>query len=146
AGAVQANRTLSTLSAMFAWGMRAGLAKENPAALVPKNAESPRDRVLSDHEVRTIWKATSGLSDFNRIVRLLLLTGCRRQEVGGMRWSEVEGNLVTVSPNRTKTAVPHEIPLSEAALQFLPHRIDGRDCVFGQPDLGFSGWSREKRR
>ena len=60
AGPVQANRTLASLSAMFAWAMRAGLAKENPAALVPRNPETEKDRKLSDDELRVIWQATAG--------------------------------------------------------------------------------------
>jgi hypothetical protein len=51
---------------MFAWGMRAGLVRNNPAALVPKNNEASRTRVLSDKEMRLIWWATELLTDYDR--------------------------------------------------------------------------------
>jgi integrase len=146
AGAVQANRTLATLNAMFAWAMRAGLAKLNPAALVPKNREAAKDRVLSNSELQIIWRATDGLGDYDRIVRLLMLTGCRRDEIGGLRWSEITGNIVTVPEARTKTAILHEVPLSMLALEQLPAKRPGRDPVFGEGQGGFSGWSRSKAR
>jgi integrase len=146
AGPVQANRTLATLSAMFAWGMRAGLAKDNPASLVPKNPETPKDRVLSDDELRLIWRATATGGDYDRIVRLLMLTGCRREEIGGLRWSEVNGSLVTIPANRTKSGIVHGVPLSHLAHEQLPERREGRDPVFGSGQGGFSGWSRSKAR
>jgi integrase len=147
AGPVQANRTLASLSAMFAWAMRAGLAKENPAALVPKNPETEKDRVLTNDELRAIWEATEGGVDFDRIVRLLLLTGCRKSEIGGARWSEIIGSLVTIPEVRTKTAIVHEVPLSELAATQLPAPRKGRDHLFGESEeAGFSGWSRSKER
>jgi integrase len=131
---------------MFAWAMRAGLVKDNPAALVPKNNESTRARVLSDEELRTIWCATASESDYDRIVRLLMLTGCRRDEIGSCRWSELAGNLLIVPEERTKTGIVHEVPLSELALAQLPELRPGRDPVFGEGPDGFSGWSRSKGR
>lgn len=146
AGPVQANRTLSTLSAMFAWGMRAGLAKDNPASLVPKNPEAPKDRTLSGDEIRLIWQATATGGDYDRIVRLLLLTGCRREEIGGLRWTEIEGHLIAVPEDRTKTGIVHEVPLSALARNQLPERREGRAMVFGEGGGGFKGWSRSKAR
>ncbi len=145
-GAVQANRTLATLSAMFSWAMRAGLAKQNPAMLVPRNRETAKDRVLSDDELGAIWKATRFGSDYDRIVRLLMLTGCRRDEIGALRWSEISGTLLTVPEVRTKTAIAHEVPLSALAMAQLPMPREGRGPLFGQGSEGFSGWSRSKAR
>ena len=45
--------------------------------------------MLSDEELAAIWGACRN-DDFGRIVRLLILTGQRREEVGGMNWSEFE--------------------------------------------------------
>jgi integrase len=145
-GAVQANRVLASLSAMFAWAMKAGLAENNPAALVPRNAEQARERVLTDSELRTLWAATAGEGDYDRIVRLLLLTGCRREEIAGLRWSEIEGDKLVLPASRTKTKVLHEVPLTALALAQLPTPVAGRDLVFGKGGGGFSGWSRAKAR
>jgi integrase len=131
---------------MFAWAMRAGLAKENPAALVPRNSEVAKDRVLSSEELQLIWAATGTGTDHDRIVRLLMLTGCRRNEMGGLRWSEVDGSLITVPASRTKTSILHEVPLSALAFAQMPARSEGREAVFGEGHAGFSGWSRSKAR
>jgi len=145
AGAIQANRVLAALSSMFAWAMRAGLAESNPAALVPRNAETVRERVLSNDEVAAILRATGTGSDYARIVRLLLLTGCRREEIGGLQWQEVDGDVITLGKGRTKTGVVHEVPLTELARAQLPERVDDREFVFGKGE-GFSGWSKAKAR
>src|SRR3712207_8127876 len=47
-------------------------------------------RSLSENELRLIWMATSTGSDYDRIVRLLMLTGCRREEIGGLLWRSEE--------------------------------------------------------
>jgi integrase len=53
-------------------------------------------------------------------VRLILLTGCRRQEVGSMRWDEIDCGLWTIPAARMKGGRPHEVPLSVLALAQLP--------------------------
>ena len=78
------------ISALFKWLMEEGLAQANPVVGTRKPADpKPRDRVLTDAELVAIWNAC-GDDDFGRIVRLLILTGARRGEIGGMRWSEFD--------------------------------------------------------
>ncbi len=91
-GPVAANRVRSTLSAMWVWGLRSGtLDGDNPVANVPKpGTEAPRERTLEDAELALIWQATDGDHDHDRIVRLLMLTGARREEIAGMAWDEIE--------------------------------------------------------
>jgi integrase len=50
---------------------------------------SKRDRVLENHELGAIWNAAGDDGDFGRIVQLLILTGCRRNEIAGLRWDEI---------------------------------------------------------
>src|SRR5690606_26001396 len=90
-GPIASNRLRSSLSSLWVWGLRSGrIDGESPVAYTQKlGQESERDRVLTDDELRLIWKCTSGGSDYGLIVRLLLLTGVRRSEVGGMCCSEV---------------------------------------------------------
>jgi hypothetical protein len=70
-GSVAANRTRASLSAMFAWGMREGLAPSNPVINTNKREERPRDRVLSGAELRIIWDALQD-DDYGVIVKLLM--------------------------------------------------------------------------
>ena len=146
AGQVQANRVLATLSAMWSWALRAGLViGENPAAFVPRFREADRERVLERAELRLLWRATESDQTFHRIVRLILLTGCRRQEVGSMQWDEIDGDLWTIPAVRMKGGRPHEVPLSALAAAQLPARGNDRS-VFGKSSTGFDGWTAAKDR
>jgi integrase len=143
-GRVQANRTLASLSAAWVWALRTGLVNgDNPAAYVPKFSELPRERVLTPVELRLIWRCTDSQRNYDRIVRVLLLTACRRQEVGGMSWGEIEGDVLIVPAIRMKGGRPHEVPLTPIALEQLPEP-QGDGCVFSSGDDGFDGWSGAK--
>jgi len=79
------------ISAMFVWCMEEGLVDANPVAKTRKPAEAKsRDRVLSDAELVAVWNACNSDGDYGSIVRLLILLGSRRQEIGGMRWCELD--------------------------------------------------------
>jgi integrase len=154
-----ANRVRASLSAMFAWGMKAGLAGTNPVAATFKPAEEkPRERVLTDHELTLIWSCTGNGADHDRIVRVLMLTGARREEIAGLAWSELtpnhDGTSSTwlLTSERSKNRLPHLLTLPPLTIsQLPPHRQDNhgepRDLVFGErPEHPFSGWSRCKKR
>jgi integrase len=144
-GRVQANRVLASLSAAWVWALRTGLVGgDNPAAHVPKFSEKARERVLAPDELRLIWRCTDSQHSFDRIVRMLLLTACRRQEIGGMRWIEIEGDVLVVPAARMKSGRPHEVPLTPLALAQLPER-GGDGCIFSSGDVGFEGWSGAKK-
>lgn len=152
AAPVQANRTRSSLSALYSWGMKSGLVSANPVAMtfVPSQ-ETPRDRVLTDDELRLIWRCTSSGGDYNAIVRLLLLLGQRREEIGGMAWEELtlhdDGSATwTLPKERAKNGRSNMLTLPRLAVEQLPPRREGRDLVFGEGAGSFSGWSQSKSR
>jgi integrase len=149
-GAVSANRVRASLSAMFTWAIKQGLAEQNPVAGTEKQKEAARDRVLSAAEIAAVWRAC-GDDDYGRIVRLLILTGQRRDEVGGILESELQRDLRlwSLPAERTKNALPHDVPLSAASLALLPEFSDERQWIFAsrgkQNRQGpFSGWSHSK--
>lgn len=151
---IAANRARSTLSALFAWAFGKGLVDDNPVLGTGKEPEpNGRDRELSLDELRRIWAAAPGepdeSCDYATIVRLLMLTGQRREEVGGMRWAELDldAAMWSLPPERTKNGKPHLVPLSDHAVEMLRacERRD-REHVFGQAKAGYSGWSRSKGR
>lgn len=89
-GAPTARRARGVLSAMYVWAMRSGIVTINPAIGTPAPAVAPgRSRVLSNDELERIWRAC-GDDDHGRIIRLLILTGARRSEIGGMAWGEID--------------------------------------------------------
>ena len=108
----------------------------------------PRERVLSDAELAEIWKAC-GDDDHGKIVRLLILTACRRQEIGGMAWSEIDREHGTwcLPESRSKNKTAHTLPLlpmMSSIIEAVPHMAN-RDQLFGLRRAdGFSGWERGK--
>ena len=148
-GPVAANRVRAQVSAMYSWAMGEGLAGENPVIGTNKSpGEKPRERVLSEDEIRWIWKATTSTADYARIIRLLLLTTQRRDEVAGMKWSEIsaDGRSWTIPAERAKNKRQHDVPLSTQAQEILAsvQRRDGIDTIFGRGENGYSGYSRSK--
>lgn len=150
-GPVARNRSRSSLSAFFTWAVREGLLETNPVHGSAKADEgSPRERVLTDAELGEIWRALPN-GQFGEIVRLLILTGQRREEIGALRWSEVDldRRLIVLPPARTKNRRQHELPISPAVLGVLSRqpRRKGRDFIFGISGAsGFSGWADCKAR
>jgi integrase len=143
-GRSAAARARVSLSAMFGWAMREGLCEANPVIATnnPNEGAKSRERVLGDDELRAIWHAC-GDDDFGRIVRLLMLTGCRRDEIGGLRWEEIDPgtSALTIPGTRTKNHSELKLTLPATALAILPPRPeDDRGHVFGHQQ-GFRAWS-----
>jgi integrase len=83
---------------------------------------APRDRVLTDDEIRLVWQATDELSyPFGPWYKILLLTAQRRNEVAGMQWCEIdlENGLWIVPKERTKNHVLHTVHLSPLACEII---------------------------
>jgi integrase len=145
ASAAYARRLVSTL---FRWAMEEGWIEGNPVIGTRQPAVAKaRDRVLTDSELCAVWRACSD-DDYGRIVRLLILLGSRRQEVGGMRWSELDLAAGTwmLPAERSKNGRSQTIALPAAALAIITAvpRSD-RDQLFGaRAGSGFNGWAPAK--
>jgi len=101
--------------------------------------------VLSDAELAAVWRAVDGESDFGRCVRLLILLGSRRSEVGGMRASELDldTGTWTLPAARSKNKRAHTLPLPPAALDIIRSVPQSElDHLFGP--AGFANWERSK--
>jgi integrase len=143
-----AGRTLAYARAAFRWAEKRGKVPSNPFHGLPISAGvSARERVLSDAELGEVWEAAVTLGyPWGPFFRLALVTLQRREEVAGMRWSELAPDLSlwTIPGVRMKNGKPHDVHLSEAArvvLREVP-RIDGCDFVLSttgkRPVSGFS--------
>jgi integrase len=149
-GPAAANRMRTSLSAYFMWLAREGYIEANPVVYTNKSVENgSRERVLSDDELAAIWSA-AGDGQYGAIVKLLMLTGARRDEIASLQWSEIDFDTATVTlpPARTKNRREHVIPLSPQALDILKAqpRSDGREHVFGRrAGRGFQDWSGSKK-
>ena len=137
------------LSKFFAWCIADGLLGDgaNPVdgSYPPADPES-RDRVLSDAELVAVWRACRD-DDYGRICRLLILTGCRRAEIGGMKWGELKDGVWTLPAERSKNHRSHAVALPPLALDIIAAvpRCADRDHLFGdRSPLGFVGWVEGK--
>jgi integrase len=111
-----------------------------------KPKERARDRILSDEELRAVWKQAEANGVFGAMIRFILLTAARRSEVSELRWSEIDGTTTdwTLPAERNKTKVELVRPLSKAALEVLPD--SGCEWVFavdGKPITAFSRFKQE---
>jgi integrase len=117
-----ANRLLGALSKFFNWAVARDLIDTSPATGVERpHTEIARDRVLDDTEVTTLWKACTDLGPAADYVRLLLLLGCRRSELGASRFDEIdaENRTLTIPASRSKNRRAHVIPLVDAAWDII---------------------------
>jgi len=146
AGEIAANRAKTVLGACLKWGAGRG---ELPAELVfavrliPRRTEKSRERVLTKQELKALWQATEALTNYDRIVRLIFLTGCRRSEIGGLQWDEIDEHWITIPASRMKAKAAHLIALLPKIVAELPVRPeDGYGFIFGESDnSAFQGWS-----
>jgi integrase len=120
---VAANRVHSIVRKFFNWAVENDLIANSPVAGVrAPNPETSRDRVLTDDELKAVWRAAEGIGHpFGAILQLLILTGQRRGEVAGMRWDELdlERGKLALPKERTKNKRFHEVPLSSQAIAII---------------------------
>lgn len=149
-------RTHAYLRRFFNWCTERGYLKDNPiSGLKPPGQAKDRDRVLDDAEALEVWRAAEAMSGvFGPMVKLLLLTGQRLNEVAGMRWAEINTDRATwVLPSeRTKNKREHEVPLTKTALDILAAiprmSADGKPSPLVFTTTGrtpVSGFSRAKK-
>jgi integrase len=124
------------LSSLFHWLQDEQLVTANPCREVPRPKPAEvRDRVLSADEVRWFWQGAASLGgSVAAMLKLLLLTGQRLNEVGGMRYSELsdDGATWALPGERTKNGRGHVVPLPPAARALVAGvpKLDGVDYVF----------------
>jgi hypothetical protein len=112
--------------------------------------ERARTRVLSDDEIRIIWPVLEHTGTFGAMVKMLLLTGQRRDEVAHMSRSEIDKEGIWVIPaERYKTKRPNHVPLSKAALALIAAQPKLSDCdlIFpSQAKTPYSGFTKSKTK
>jgi integrase len=147
-----ANHALAAIRKMFNWAIEQGYIDRSPCLGInaPSRINS-RDRVLSDSELAKVWAAAEAMGyPYGRIVQLLILTGQRRGEVTGMRWSELDLRAAhwSIPAQRTKAGRSHQLPLNARAVQLLralPRVHDERVFPARGKDNSASGFSKWKR-
>jgi len=144
-GLVSARQARTHLRALFNWAAREGLCEANPAAFTndPAQGVKSRERTLSDDELQMVWRACQD-DDFGRIIKLLVLTGCRRSEIGSLCWNEldIDTGMMTVPGGRTKNHRTLELTLPGVAADILRSIAarPGQDFLFGSGSGGYKSW------
>jgi integrase len=141
-----AARARSALSALLAWAIRRGRLDRNVASLSEKPKEPPsRNRVLSDDELCAVWNACADTGEYSRIIKLLILTGARRDEVGSMQWGELDNGIWTIPAERSKNRQQHVLTLPLVAQQIIGPKPDRGGYVFGRQGSGYTNWHLSKQ-
>jgi integrase len=154
-----AHVVLGHIRSLFNWAINRGTYgleaspcdRLKPGALI--GAKQPRQRILSDAEIATLWKASEAIGyPYGPLYRMLLLTGARKSEVSDARWREfdLKKEIWTVPAERFKSNATHLVPLSDQAmwlLESLPRFTKGDhlfSTTFGEKPVG--GFSKAKAR
>lgn len=150
---VTANVALSAIKKVMNWSLDRGVIEANSlTGLKPPVKILARDRFLSDIEITRLLRAAEAEGyPFGTLYLLLLITGQRRSEVSGMRWSEIdfERRVWTIPAARSKNKLAHDLPLADPVIELLSAvpRFPGSDFVFTTTGTTpISGFGRAKDR
>jgi integrase len=142
-GAATAGAARNALSAFFVWAMGEGLCESNPVIGTNRpETNGARSRVLSDAELARVWNACDDGSEHSAVVKLLILTGCRRAEIGDLCWAWFSPDTFTIPVEHSKNGRAHTLPVLPAMrsiLDTVPHMAN-RDQLFGERSHGFTRW------
>src|SRR5262249_15485147 len=147
-----ANRTLGTLSKFFNWLVARDVLAFSPVTGVDRpHREIARERGLPDAELRTLWLACADGGPFDQALKVILLTGARRNEVSQMQRSEIddERRVWTLPSHRSKNGWEHEIPLASQAWDLIQARPRFAHCPYVFSADGkkpITGWDKAKTR
>ena len=138
---VMRNRLSSLVGRMFSFAVERGILDTTPCVRIRPLKEASRDRVLTTDEVQSLWTGmdAADMRPVTRIaLKLLLVTGQRRQEIVGARWGEIQeaDDLLEIPAGRMKNGRVHMVPLSSLALDLLSQArelSEGSDWLFPSP-------------
>lgn len=123
---IKANRLFAVIRKLFKWALGRDYIQVSPCyGVEAPSRENQRDRVLSEREIRLVWRSCDGITPvMSDVLRLLLLTAQRRGEVLSMRWEDIDLDTAwwTVPSTSSKNKLSHRVPLSARAIAILQRR------------------------
>jgi integrase len=143
-GPIAANRARATLSAVLAFANERGLRTDNPARGVKTFKEGKRTRFLSNDEIARLGEALrasekDGVNPYAvAAIRLLVLTGCRKNEILSLRWDEVDigSGFLRLSDSKTGAKPVHLGAPARALLAELPRQSGNPFVICGEKPGG----------
>jgi integrase len=167
------NHHLVALTVFFNWCRKRRYITDNPTLGLSTHRRPARARILSDEELKLIWRACDGRGEglqkdapsqdgspegvaapallpasFCKIVQLLTLTGQRRNEIASLQISWIKDDVITLPPNVTKNGREHTVPLGNFSVSVLEKCQTNQPLLFparGSTTSPFSGWSKSKK-
>jgi len=142
-----ARHAFAAIRKMFNWMVEQGMLETSPCTgMKAPGKPGSRDRVLTDDELKIIWKSSTAIGlPFGPIVQLLMMMAQRRGEVVAIAWEEIDQvkAVWTIPGERTKNGKSHSVPLTASALKVLSAiPRTGSPYVFparGKPDQSYAG-------
>lgn len=147
-GRGSAARTLGLLSGVFQFAVHRNLRPDNPVRGVKRFAEKKCERFLSPAEMAKVGKAMADMEDDGvnpvalNALRLLALTGCRRGEVAGLKWSWVDFDRGCLRFPDSKTGAK-VVPLGAAAQELLTKMREDAEAEGAKSPQVFPGRGKE---
>lgn len=141
------NHALRVIKIFFNWALGRRYIDHHPCYGLKQIPTSPRSRVLTDDELKRVWKASAHSGAFGTIVRLLIITGQRRGEIAALRKGWISSDIITLPKEITKNGREHIFPICRTALALMPTSTDPAAFLFpGRVNLQtpFNGWSKSK--
>jgi integrase len=153
----EAAHALVSIKVFFNWCVRRGYVATNPCVNLSTPKSSPRERVLTDDEIKIVYRhAGTSPYPFGPIVQLLLLTGQRRGEIGLLQWKWIDEakRTITLPPAATKNNRSHTFPYGDKTADILGSLPRVGEFVFpstrehrkGNPVAVVNGWSSMKSK
>lgn len=145
---VMARQLHVVLHRLFRWSVGRGIIEANPLTDLdlPEN-NPPRKQFLTDAELALVMRAAGELGGYGAVVKLLALTGCRRQEIADLTWDEIDGDGIRLDGNRRKNAEPLTVKLSATARAIIEALPRSSDRVFsGSRRAALGHWARLKEQ
>ena len=146
-GARQADLTLAVFSSMANWYAAREDDYRSPVVRgMKRGATAGRDRILNDDELRVVWEGAEGV--FGGFVKILLLTGQRKEKVAAMRWQDIDGAVWTIPTEARQKGNAGKLVLPKIALEIInaQPRFASNPYVFAGEGSHIKSWSRRKRQ
>jgi len=146
------NHALAAAKTFFTWALKHRYITENPTVAYSLVGRPSRSRVLSDDELKRVWKAAKEMgANFGTIVELLILTGQRRGEIAALQtpWLNLADKTITLPAEITKNKREHSFPIGQSAASLISNfpTEASAPVIFparGKSSTPFNGWSKSK--
>jgi integrase len=147
-GRSQADAVLAVIRAIMTWHQTRDKNYISPIVRgMRRHKSKPRDRILSDDEIRAVWNAVSDTKNFGPIVKLCLSTAQRSRKIASMRWADVENGVWRIPQDDREKGTAKALQLStlaRAIIESQPHFMGSPYVFAGCPSGHFNSWSQHK--